>query len=89
MDVVCSDNYGNYLVVFAKNMCIEIFAQLVIMERQTIFFFDNRTIYVPHVTDNQHLYVPMCVACMLKQLLCSICFVELQIIVQNGKKLRA
>ena len=26
MDVVCSDNYGNYLVVFAKNMCIEIFA---------------------------------------------------------------
>ena len=79
MDVVCSDNYGNYLVVFAKNTCIEIFAYLVVFERQTSFFFDN----VLHVTDNQHLNVYM-----LKQLLCSICFVELQIIVQNGMKLR-
>ena len=82
MDVVCNDNYGNYLVVFAKNTCIEIFAYLVIRTADQ-FFFNN----VLHVTDNQHLYVPMCVACMLKQLLCSICFVELQIIVQNGKKL--
>ena len=79
MDVVCNDNYGNYLVVFAKNTCIEIFAYLVIRTADQ-FFFNN----VLHVTDNQHLYV-----CMLKQLLCSICFVELQIIVKNGKKLRA
>ena len=79
MDVVCSDNYGNYLVVFAKNTCIEIFAYLVIRTADQFFSFDN----VLHVTDNQHLNVYM-----LKQLLCSICFVELQIIVQNGMKLR-
>ena len=83
MDVVCNDNYGNYLVVFAKNTCIEIFAYLVVFERQTSFFLFNNGHNVLHVTDNQHLNVYM-----LKQLLCSICFVELQIIVQNGMKLR-
>ena len=43
MDVVCNDNYGNYLVVFAKNTCIEIFAYLVIRTADQFFFQQRAT----------------------------------------------
>ena len=43
MDVVCNDNYGNYLVVFAKNTCIEIFAYMVIRTADQFFFQQRAT----------------------------------------------